>query len=97
VFADTLYWVAIVNPRDQYRDASQRAREEVGECIVATTDEVLGEFLNAFSSFGPTLKRKAAESVRTIIGDPTVKVFPQSRDPFLDALNRYSQRSDQGY
>jgi predicted nucleic acid-binding protein len=97
VFADTAYWVAIVNPRDQFHEAAKAARQQIGPCVIATTDEVLAEFLNAFTNFGSTMKRKAAETVRAIISDPNVEVIPQSRDTFLRALDRYSQRIDQRY
>jgi len=40
VFADTLYWIATVKPDDPYEAAAREARQEVGPCIIVTTDEV---------------------------------------------------------
>ena len=41
VFADTLYWVAIVKPDDPYAKGAKQAEEDLGEFITVTTDEVL--------------------------------------------------------
>jgi hypothetical protein len=41
VFADTVYWVARINPRDQWHAAYQAVS---GQALV-TTDEVLDEVL----------------------------------------------------
>jgi uncharacterized protein len=47
VFADTLYWVAIVLPDDPWRQPAERARQALGDARLVTTDEVLSEFLTA--------------------------------------------------
>ena len=50
VFVDTVYWVAIVNPRDSLHQVAAKERRRLGEDILmVTTDEVLIEFLTAFS------------------------------------------------
>ena len=97
VFADTLYWVAIVKPGDPYAAAAREARQAVGPCIIVTTDEVFCEFLTAFSKGGPTLRAKAAQTVREIFANPNVKVVVQSRESFLRALDRFSKRPDKEY
>jgi predicted nucleic acid-binding protein len=35
--------------------------------------------------------------VRAILGDPNVRVVPQSRDSFLKGLERYANRQDKTY
>ena len=97
VFADTLYWIAIVKPGDSYAAAAEETREAVRPCIIVTTDEVLSEFLNAFNRGGPTLRAKAAETVRKILDNPNMKVVVQSRESFLNALDRFSKRPDKEY
>jgi len=97
VFADTLYWVAIVKPDDPYKAAAQQARQAMGACILVTTDEVLSEFVTAFGKFGPTLRDKAVQTVRKLHNNPNVRVVVQSRDSFLRALERFSKRPDKQY
>jgi hypothetical protein len=79
VFADTLYWVAIVRPDDQWREAALRARKELGPVRLVTTDEVLSEFLTGLSRAGEILRSQAVKMVRAIMADPNVTVLPQSR------------------
>lgn len=98
VFADTSYWLAIANPRDQWRDAAIAAYERLGdESMIVTTDEVLTEFLTAISGRGPHMRREAVDSVRDILSDPDILVVRQTRDSFADGLDRYASRLDKGY
>ena len=97
VFVDTVYWVAAVRPGDQWQGASSRAKETLGPVRLVTTDEVLGEFLNALSPYGSTLRSKAVEMVRAIMADPNVTVLPQSRASFRKAMDLYAGRPDKQY
>ncbi len=96
VFADSHYWIAIVNPRDQWAEAANSAREQLGEVIIVTTDEVLTEFLAALSK-EEHMRRQAAKMVRAILNNPNVKVVPQTRDSFLKGLTLYENRNDKDY
>ncbi len=97
VFADTLYWAAIVRPGDPWREPAERARKSLGEAHLVTTDEVLGEFLAALSGGGAVLRQKAVQTVRLLLTDADVTVVEQSRETFLRALDRYAQRDDKKY
>lgn len=97
VFADTLYWGAILQPRDQYHRQAIRARKTLGEVLLVTTDEVLIELLNGLSLGGRFLREAATHAVRRILDDEHVKVYPQSRESFLAGLRLYEMRSDKGY
>jgi uncharacterized protein len=97
VFADTLYWLAIVKPSDPYKAAAMEARHAVGQCIIVTTDEVLYEFANALARGGANLRGKAVRFVRNLFSDPNVKVVTQSRETFLRALERFENRPDKAY
>ncbi|HEY2416129.1 MAG TPA: hypothetical protein VGI40_28060 [Pirellulaceae bacterium] len=66
VFADTLYWVAIVRPNDPWQEPAQRARQEIGAAHLVTTDEVLSEFLTALSSGGSEVRTRAMTTARRI-------------------------------
>ena len=83
VFADALYWIAVVKPGDPWKQAATTARDRLGAARIVTTDEVLTEFLTALSGAGEILRRQAAQMVRAILGNPNVKVVPQSRGTFL--------------
>ena len=60
VFADTGYWIALLNPRDDlHQKASATSRDYTPNQIV-TSEMVLTEFLNSFSDYGPGLRQAAA-------------------------------------
>ena len=83
-FADTVYWVARINPRDQWHATFQA----VGNLWLLTTDEVLDEVLAHFSAFGPAMRDRAAAIIRRILVHPDIEVVPQSRDSFLKGAAR---------
>lgn len=97
VFADTLYWGAVLHPLDQYRTQVIRAREALGDVGLVTTDEVLTELLDGLAQRGSHLREAASRAVRTILNDRRVTVHPQSRESFLAGLRLYEQRDDKGY
>ena len=97
VFADTGYWIALLNPRDDlHAIAAARAREYRKHRIV-TSEMVLTEFLNSFSDFGPHLRTLAARAVETLRGSNDVQVIPQSSQLFARALRRYQEMSDKNW
>ena len=48
-FVDTLYFVALFNPRDQWHERAIATSKLVAETKLITTEDVLVELLNFFS------------------------------------------------
>ena len=66
-FADTGYWIALQNPReDLHQKASATSRDYTPNQIV-TSEMVLTEFLNSFSDYGPGLCQEAARAVVSLV------------------------------
>jgi len=97
VFADTLYWYGLANPRDQWHAAVLQVRAQLGSIRIVTTEEVLTEFLTAMSGGGDHLRRAAAALVQTILADSSAQVLPQSHFSFLRGLELYERRVDKAY
>ncbi|MBI4570088.1 MAG: PIN domain-containing protein [Planctomycetes bacterium] len=98
VFADTSYWVARLNPRDDWAKAAADGRSVLGrEVRLLTTDEVLAEFLTYFAQYGSAIRAQAVEAVRALQKDANVEVIAQSRESFNRALDLYAHRGDKGY
>ncbi len=97
VFADTVYWIALANPRDPWRAVALAARHDIGSAVIVTSDDVLAEFLTALGAGGSRLRETAARMVRVILTHDDVRVVPQSRESFLRGLERYTARPDKGY
>lgn len=96
-FADTFYWIALANPRDQWHaKALVVCHDEAIEALV-TTDAVLVEFLTQFSAYGASFRCKAAELVKAILCDPMILVVPQTRELFLAGLTFFASRPDKAY
>ena len=93
LFADTFYWVALADYKD---DAHQRALMMAKEraATIITTDEVLTEYLTYFSAGSRTVRSEIAASVQDILTNPVIRVIPQSRASFLSGLELYLQRPD---
>src|SRR5882762_7281466 len=94
VFADTVYWVAVTNPRDALHLAATKMGSQLGEHRFVTSEMVLAEVLNALSGDGYHLRRAAADLAQDIIDDPAIDLVPQTAQLFRDALALYRDRPD---
>jgi predicted nucleic acid-binding protein len=97
LFADTFYWIALIDPRDAFHGAVVALHSALGTARLVTTDEVLAEVLTFFSRGGPLWRSKAALMVRRTRSNPDVDVLPQTRADFDAALALYEARPDKGY
>lgn len=106
VFVDTVYWIATINPKDQWASEARAAKSQLGQqTLLVTTDEVLAEVLTAFSKTGrksnhkqdTRLREAVVEAVEKIRANPNVEVIPQSRDSFDRGLELYKARADKDY
>ncbi|WP_295430117.1 PIN domain-containing protein [uncultured Thiodictyon sp.] len=97
LFADTFYWIAVLNPRDQAHARAIALSKMLQPAQIITTDEVLIEFLNYFAERGDFQRRAAARMVERMHADRTLHVLPQTRDGFLTGLRLYRARPDKGY
>jgi uncharacterized protein len=97
VFADTFYWVALINPADEWSDRVVQFAESAKNLQIVTTDEVLGEVLAFYSKASQRLREQAAVLVRGILNDPEILVAEQTHFSFLKGLDLYENRPDKGY
>lgn len=97
VFADTQYWVALMNDQDQSHSAAVAINRTMRRSTLFTSEEILTEVLAYFSERGEYLRRLAASSVHKIYANAKVHVVPQSHQSFLAGLTLYEARPDKGY
>lgn len=97
LFVDSVYWIAVINPRDQWHQTALATRERRSDADLVTTENVLIEVLTYFGAYGPDVRRTAARVVRTILDDPEVDVLPHTADTFMDGLALYEARLDKTY
>jgi predicted nucleic acid-binding protein len=95
IFADTSYWMGLVNPRDQIHQKAVSVSRQLSSKSLVTTDMVLAEVLNSFSD---SLYREAVgRMVASLRQDQSLTIVPQTRAQFESALQRYRQAADKGW
>lgn len=98
IFADTSYWVALIDPRDQWHDAAAATSKSLTNDSLLTTDEVLTEVLAFFSAFDPRMREYVSDFVFDLLMNQSyVEVLEQSRASFLAGLALYERRPDKSY
>ena len=97
LFADTGYWVALLNPKDDLHDIAKSVSSSVAGRRIVTTDFVLVEVLNYFAERGDNVRSSAALFVEKIKDDPNITVEPATRDGFNSAIDDYKKYNDKEY
>jgi len=97
VFADTFYWIALLNPADMWhQDARTFSQNNPGVSII-TTDAVLIEMLNYFSAAGERMRQAAADLCDHTMTHANTVVLPQTREVFASGVDLYRARSDKAF
>jgi predicted nucleic acid-binding protein len=91
VFADTAFYLAILNPRDQYAAVAAQFSGEFDGTIL-TTSAVLTEVANGLAR---TRQRSQISALwKMLDADPDVDVIHADTSLWLRALELYSERDD---
>ncbi len=97
IFADSFYWIALINPKDQWRTRALEASKSLIGVSIITTDKILTETLNYFAETGEFMRQNAARDVRAILLNQNVEIISCSHERILEAIDFYEKRSDKGY
>src|SRR5712691_12004953 len=96
VFADTGYWIALVNPRDQIHAKAVSVTQQLSPVRILTSEMVLAEVLNSFSD-GGLLRQAVGSMVQRLRNNRDVIIVPQTSEQFEGALRRYKQAADKSW
>ena len=94
VFADTFFYLALLNPRDGSYDAAREWAARTDLTFV-TTEFVLVEVADALSA--PSARRQSAALLRTLCQDPCTQIIPLSSFLFEEGLRLYEKRVDKSW
>ena len=97
IFVDALYWVAVVNPRDQWHVRAVEVGTSVQGRGLVTTDTVLIELMNFFGEYGGSLRLKTARLVQALLDREDLEVVEQTHATFIAGIELYRARPDKGY
>jgi predicted nucleic acid-binding protein len=94
LLADTSFFVAYLNPRDEHHELAVEWMTTSLEPIV-TSEWVLAELGNYLGE-GPN-RRLFGTLVRTLSVEDRIEIVSANHDSFLEAVNFYSRRSDKSW
>lgn len=97
IFADTFYWIALLNPKDDWYDSVIKVSQSIINYQIVTTEEVLIEVLTFYSNSGSPQRKRTVNFIKQIMNNPAVQVIPQNHESFVAGLNLYEKRLDKGY
>jgi predicted nucleic acid-binding protein len=97
VFADTGYWIALLNPRDELHKKAMEIAHDYRSSQIVTSEMVLTEFLNSFSDYGARLRHAAAQAVASLRDASQILIVPQTSLLFAKALVRYQDMTDKSW
>ena len=97
LFCDTLYFTALVNPKDQWHQSAIKVEPLVETVDLVTTEEILIELLNFYSEFGSRIRFEVSMYVRQLLLNPKFEIIGRGEMSFLEALELYETRLDKGY
>jgi predicted nucleic acid-binding protein len=76
VFADTCYWIALLNPKDQTHEVAIRVSKGLADCRILTTEEVLTELLDYFGERGSYFRSASRKLVQRMQVDRSIHILP---------------------
>jgi uncharacterized protein len=97
VFADTFFRIALTNREDTSHEEAKVFITSARPGGILTTEQVLTEYLNYFSSWGPSYRHKISTNVEIMLGNPTTRVVLSTKEIFLAGLRLYRARPDKGF
>lgn len=97
IFADTSYWIALLNPRDELHRKAVAASNNYGVGQIVTSEMIFAELLNGLSSYGHQFRDAASRAVKRLLANPNVWVVPQTTEQFKRALERYEAVRDKSW
>ena len=97
IFADTGYWVAVLNPHDDLHSKAISFSKSLQPIHIVTSEMVLAEVLNDFSDRGNYFRQAAINLMKSLYQSPNITVIAQTSQQFQTALNLYEQRPDKAW
>ena len=97
IFVDTLYFVARLNPKDQWHTAALEIEPYMKGKRLITTETVLIELLNYLAEFPSEMREAVTKFVKLALDGLIIEVVFHTHQAFLQGLELYGKRLDKGY
>ncbi len=89
VFADSAYWIALINAKDQWRRRALEVSRQLGEFSIVTTDEILTETLNYFAESGEYFRGIVSCEIEKILLNQNVEIIEETHENFLSGFELF--------
>ena len=93
-FADSFYYIALLNPTDQYHCAAVDATQSLS-CRLVTTTWVLVEVADALSM--PVMRPQVVRFLRGAAADANTMIVPADDRSYALGLDLYTNRPDKSW
>ena len=97
VFADTFYWVSLINPHDDWHQKVMETSQSLGQIQIVTTEEVLTEVLTFYSKAGSRMRQRTVDFIKNIFNNQNVQIIEQNHQSFVLGFTLYENRPNKGY
>jgi predicted nucleic acid-binding protein len=97
IFADTGYWIALLNLDDALHQKARNLTISLKNIPIVTSEMVFTELLKAFSGKGSFYRQKAVNFINHSFNSPEIEVVSQKNELFKSALKLYNSRPDQAW
>ncbi|MBI3827885.1 MAG: type II toxin-antitoxin system VapC family toxin [Planctomycetes bacterium] len=94
VFADTWFFLALYNPRDEGHQAAWRWSQESSRYLL-TTDWIILELADAFCE--PQDRQRVTPFIEGLRASPRVTIVPSSKELFEKGWALFRQRTDKAW
>ncbi|MCY3922730.1 MAG: PIN domain-containing protein [Chloroflexi bacterium] len=95
LFADSGYWSALIDNRDQLHSRARAASARLNDFEIVTTQMALVETLASQAGSGERARLAATRLVERLAQSPRVEIITQTDSQFQPAFERYGARPDQ--
>jgi len=96
-FVDALYWVAVINQRDQWHARALEVGKNLEGRGLVTTESVLIKLMNFLAEYGPNFRLRTARLVQMLLQREELEVVEQTHAAFLAGIEFYQARPDKTY
>jgi predicted nucleic acid-binding protein len=97
IFADTFYWIALLNSRDTWHLEVIKVSQEISNSPLVISDGIIDELFAYSSKRGDLLRLKVSELYKSFRKDPNIQIISYSPEIRQKAIDLYEQRPDKGY
>jgi uncharacterized protein len=97
VFADTGYWVALLNPSDDLNAKAMEVSSRLGAVRIYTTEMVLVEVANMLGKAGEHFRALVQQTIVSLRQNANVTIEPQTSTLFREALDFYAAHRDKNW